>query len=115
MGKYKKIISGIMLVVFMTLTFAPNAKAGFVIEALGGSFTYSAKTGKVTVSLNNMSAQLWKGKTTAKIGSKTKTIKASPYLTKSGVLMIPANMLSDHFGYKTTWDSRSKSLTIIQK
>jgi hypothetical protein len=91
-------------------TYVP-AKAA--IEALGGTFS-STKAGKVTLKLNNKTIVAAGNSKAIKVNGSSKTLGASPFVTKDGVLMIPSTMMSDYFGYKVSWNSRNKSLTITE-
>ncbi|MFB4326207.1 stalk domain-containing protein [Priestia sp. BR_2] len=80
-----------------------------VIQALGG--TYSAKNGSVEAKFGQTLLSFKAGSNQAKLNESTIRLKAAPVNDK-GELLIPASVLSDALGAKTTWDAKWKQAQI---
>lgn len=96
--KYAKQINGNVMV---------PAKA--VIQALGG--TYSAKSGGVEAKFGQTVLSFKAGSSQAKLNESSIRLKAAP-MNDKGKLLIPASVLSDALGAKTTWDAKWKQAHI---
>lgn len=90
-------------------TYVP-AKA--VMGALGGTFSYSSSSNKITLKLNDTTVVAYTGRKGTKVNGKSKALAAAPFKTGKGVVMIPSALLSDYFGCKTNWESKTGVLTI---
>ncbi|PCL89944.1 stalk domain-containing protein [Paenibacillus lautus] len=80
-----------------------------VIQALGG--TYSAKNGSVEAKFGPTLLSFKAGSNQVKLNESTIRLKAAPVNDK-GELLIPASVLSDALGAKTTWDAKWKQAQI---
>lgn len=96
--KYAKQVNGNVMV-----------PAKSVIQALGG--TYSAKNGSVEAKFGQTLLSFKAGSNQAKLNESTIRLKAAPVNDK-GELLIPASMLSDALGAKTSWDAKWKQAQI---
>ncbi|GIP04249.1 stalk domain-containing protein [Paenibacillus lautus] len=96
--KYAKQVNGNVMV-----------PAKSVIQALGG--TYSAKNGSVEAKFGQTLLSFKAGSNQAKLNESTIRLKAAPVNDK-GELLIPASVLSDALGAKTTWDAKWKQAQI---
>lgn len=96
--KYAKQVNGNVMV---------PAKA--VIQALGG--TYSAKSGGVEAKFGQTVLSFKAGSSQAKLNESSIRLKAAP-MNDKGELLIPASVLSDALGAKTTWDAKWKQAHI---
>ncbi|ANY76687.1 copper amine oxidase [Paenibacillus ihbetae] len=80
-----------------------------VIQALGG--TYSAKSGGVEAKFGQTVLTFKAGSNQAKLNESSIRLKAAP-MNDKGELLIPASVLSDALGAKTTWDAKWKQAHI---
>ncbi|QOT11319.1 copper amine oxidase [Paenibacillus sp. JNUCC32] len=96
--KYAKQVNGNVMV-----------PAKSVIQALGG--TFSAKNGSVEAKFGQTLLSFKAGSNQAKLNESTIRLKAAPVNDK-GELLIPASVLSDALGAKTTWDAKWKQAQI---
>ncbi|WP_433940652.1 stalk domain-containing protein [Paenibacillus lautus] len=96
--KYAKQVNGNVMV-----------PAKSVIQALGG--TYSAKNGSVEANFGQTLLSFKAGSNQAKLNESTIRLKAAPVNDK-GELLIPASVLSDALGAKTSWDAKWKQAQI---
>ncbi|ACX66484.1 stalk domain-containing protein [Paenibacillus sp. FSL H8-0457] len=96
--KYAKQVNGNVMV-----------PAKSVIQALGG--TYSAKNGSVEAKFGQTLLSFKAGSNQAKLNESTIRLKAAPVNDK-GELLIPASVLSDALGAKTSWDAKWKQAQI---
>ena len=96
--KYAKQVNGNVMV-----------PAKSVIQALGG--TYSAKNGSVEAKFGQTVLTFKAGSNQAKLNESTIRLKAAP-MNDKGELLIPASVLSDALGAKTTWDAKWKQAHI---
>ena len=96
--KYAKQVNGNVMV-----------PAKSVIQALGG--TYSAKNGSVEAKFGQTLLSFKAGSNQAKLNESTIRLKAAPVNDKDE-LLIPASVLSDALGAKTTWDAKWKQAQI---
>ena len=62
----------------------------FMVESLGGTCDYEPKTGKMTCKLNDITAEYWVGKTTARINNvwTDEDPRSKPFID-DGVMMLP--------------------------
>ncbi|MEK4117279.1 stalk domain-containing protein [Paenibacillus sp. FSL W8-0919] len=96
--KYAKQVNGNVMV-----------PARSVIQALGG--TYSAKSGGVEAKFGQTVLSFKAGSSQAKLNESSIRLKAAP-MNDKGELLIPASVLSDALGAKTTWDAKWKQAHI---
>lgn len=84
-----------------------------IIEALGGTVNWDAKTKKVTVVLKGKTIELWIGKTLTKVGGVNKTTDVAPKIIR-GRTMLPLRFITENLGCGVNWDGTTRSVTITQ-
>jgi len=87
-----------------------------VVEALGGTVSWSDSEKKVTVSLGTNTIELWIGKSTAKVNGINKPIdstnsKVVPEII-NGRTMIPLRFVTENLGATVDWNDKTKTITI---
>lgn len=80
-----------------------------VIQALGG--TYSAKNGGVEAKFGQSVLWFKAGSNQAKLNERSIRLKAAP-MNDKGEMLIPASLLSNALGAKTSWDAKWKQAHI---
>jgi len=87
-----------------------------IIEELGGSVSWDAFEKKVTVSLGNITIELWVGKPQARVNGNLVWIddsnhKVAPQII-NGRTMIPLRFVIEQLGAKVDWEGALKKITI---
>ncbi|WP_052339844.1 stalk domain-containing protein [Gorillibacterium massiliense] len=83
----------------------------FITEALGGKTGWQASDKRVTVYRGTQLADMWINKTTMVINGKAVVSDVAPVI-KNNSTMVPVNILSSQFGWKVTWDEKTKTVTL---
>ena len=88
-----------------------------IVEALGGTVDWDANERKVTISLSSTLIELWIENPTAKVNGIDTLIdpqnpKVVPKIINSRT-MLPIRFVSENLGCTVSWDSSTKTVTII--
>ncbi len=84
------------------------------VKALGGTYKYNSKTKEISVRKVKTAILLKLGDKTAKVGSKKYSAEAAPALINK-VVYVPAKFVAEKLGYKYSFDSKSKVVSIGKK
>jgi len=87
-----------------------------IVEALGGTVSWTATTKKATVTLGNTILELWLGKNAATLNGESTLIDATntkvvPELLNSR-LLLPLNFVAVELGCEINWTALTKTITI---
>ncbi len=87
-----------------------------IIEALGGAVEWDGVTRKATVSLGNVTIELWIGKSVARVNNVSTRIdstnlKVVPEII-NGRTMLPLRFVSENVGCVVEWTAASQTITI---
>lgn len=88
-----------------------------IIEALGGTVTWTAETQKITILLEKNSLGLWIGKTQAVLNGKTLKLDVTnttvvPLIIK-GTTMLPLRFVGEALGAQVTYAVTTKEITLV--
>lgn len=83
----------------------------FVTEAIGGQVDWYEPERRVSVKRGGQMMDFWLGQTDYVADGKRKTAEVSPELMNERT-MVPLRVLSEHFGWKVTWDEKTRSITL---
>jgi uncharacterized repeat protein (TIGR02543 family) len=87
-----------------------------VVEHLGGSIDWDAKTRQVTLKARGIAISLTIGKSTALVNGKSlaidpKNSKVVPVLSSSRT-MLPLRFVSENLGLQVGWDAKTRTITV---
>jgi len=95
-------------------TFVPIR---FIVEALGGTIAWNAKTRTVTIVLGTKTIVLTIGKNYSWVNSKRVFIDANgtvvPYIQAPGRTMLPVRFISEQLGAFVMWSSTLQRVTLV--
>lgn len=87
-----------------------------IVETLGGTVSWDAADGKVTVELGSNSVEMWIGKPQATVNGQTMWIDDTNHDVVPEIInsrtMLPLRFISENLGAKINWDSSTNSITI---
>lgn len=83
----------------------------FVSEAIGSKVDWYDNIGKATVSRSGQLMDFWLGHKDYLADGQRKIAEVSPQLM-NGRTMVPLRVLSEHFGWKVTWDGSTRTVTL---
>ncbi len=84
----------------------------FVAEAFGCSVEWNAAEGKATIQKGSIKMVLTKGKNTAIVNGVEQKLDSPPVIV-GGRTLVPLRFISEPFGAKVNWDSKTKTITIV--
>jgi uncharacterized repeat protein (TIGR02543 family) len=87
-----------------------------VVEHLGGTISWNAKTRQATLKARGITISLTIGKSTALVNGKSlaidpKNSKVLPILS-SGRTMLPLRFVAENLGLQVAWDAKTKAVTL---
>lgn len=83
----------------------------FVTEAIGSKVDWYGDAGKASVERSGQLMDFWLGNKDYLADGLRKTAEVSPQLM-NGRTMVPLRVLSEHFGWKVTWDGSTRTVTL---
>lgn len=83
-----------------------------VIEAMGGTLTWTAKEQRLEITLKSKQLQLWVNRTTANLDGKQLTLDVPPTIINNRT-MVPLRFVSENLGCKVEWDKATQKITIL--
>ena len=88
----------------------------FTNQAIGAKYSYSSKTGVVTIKKGNDEVKMTVNSKTAYVNGVKKTAPSAPVLVKypkgSGKVLVPARFVFESLGYSYNWNSSTSTATI---
>lgn len=96
--------------VYGSRTFVPVRYLG---DAMGVKTDWNQATKTVTLTLGKTVLKLVIGSMTINVKGKSSTMDVAP-INKNGRTYLPATYVAQAFGYKVSWDDKSKTMTITQ-
>lgn len=97
-----------------------QAKRVFADSAIGASYQYDSKTGKITIAKNETTIVMTLGSKQVLVNDIAVTTSAAPRLvkngdTKKGFVMVPGQFVATKLGYHYTWNDSLKTSVITKK
>lgn len=83
-----------------------------IFEALGMTVDWDADTGKITAHKGSVNIELTVGSTSAYKNGEIITLSTAPYITGSGVTLVPVRFISESCGLDVMWDSDTRTVRI---
>lgn len=83
----------------------------FVTEAIGGKVDWNEAERRITVFRGGQSMDFWLGQVDYVADGQRKTAEVSPELMNERTL-VPLRVLSEHFGWKVTWDEKTRNIML---
>jgi hypothetical protein len=83
-----------------------------VVEALGGTVSWSVYDQTVAITLNDTTILLVIGKNNATVNGADKALDDPPFISATGRTMIPLRFVAENLGHNVTWDDTSKTIAI---
>lgn len=107
-------VAGTKPIIFTGRTLVPIRA---IIEALGGTITWTAETQKITILLEKNSLELWLGKAQALLNGKPLEIDATntvvvPLIVK-GKTMLPLRFVGEALGAQVTYTATTRKITLV--
>ncbi len=96
--------------VYGSRTFVP---VRYLADAMGVQTAWNQKTKTVTLTRGKTVAKLVIGNKKIVVKGKSSTMDVAP-INKNGRIYLPATYVAQAFGYKVSWDDKSKTMTITQ-
>jgi len=89
----------------------------YIVEPLGGEISWDGTEKKVTITLKDITIELWIGKNIARVNGVDTPIdsnnpKVVPMIIQ-GRTMLPVRFVAENLGCDVQWDSTTKTITII--
>lgn len=82
-----------------------------VVEVMGGTIDWDAKTSKVTIKARGVVIEMWLDSNTMKVNGIQKEIDVAP-ASINGRTMVPVRFVAENLNCTLDWDSVSKKVTI---
>lgn len=101
-------------VIYHSRTMLPIA---YIADPIGAQTTWDEASGKITISLNNKTIELWRGSNTARVNGAAVSIDANdlavtPLVLPPGRTMVPLGFIAQNLGCTVNWNAATREVTI---
>jgi outer membrane protein assembly factor BamB len=84
----------------------------FISESFGCRVNWDPKTKEITINRHQMTFKLWLGVNYAMVNDVKQPLDSPPVIV-DGRTLVPLRFISEPFGAKVEWDSKTKKITVV--
>lgn len=84
----------------------------FIGESLGAYIGWDGTERKVTYLTGDKQIELWIGRKEARVGGKSVSLTAAPYVDEHDRTLVPVRFVSEQLGATVEWDATTKGVTV---